>query len=235
MRRTWHSGTLDATYHLPSSLLRKHTNLLGKSCNTDDPLPKVDIDASPDTFSDFVDWLYRGPEVIRIYRLPYDVNSYRHLWELADRLQAEELRNQMLDNLQNLPFDDNFISILRSFGIARMGTTALVDYVCDKLAYEIVEKGWAQFIQVGGKSWDDMMRTPIYCAPLTKRVMEKLDGAYILKEQGTLEDPATQMTCKWHEHTKKSKLECPRYQPEPPRKKAKAVAAEWIQLDDASE
>ncbi|KIV81651.1 hypothetical protein PV11_03820 [Exophiala sideris] len=221
-----------ATYHLPSSLLQKYTNLLDEPRNANDQNPiqsvQIDVDGFPIDFSHFVDWLYGGQEVLRrILRDPLfiGVDHYKGLWDLAYRLQAEELKNQMVDHVQSLPFVDGFVYILfalESFRLTRPGSSALGDYMCDKVAYEIMDKGWAQFIQVAGRTWETLMIRDDLCATLMKRLMEKLRSAYLLKKnQGELQDPATRTDCKWHEHSEKSKLDCHRYQPEPPQKKAK--------------
>ncbi|KAI1608460.1 hypothetical protein EDD36DRAFT_469345 [Exophiala viscosa] len=205
-----------STYHLPSSLLRKYTNMSNKQGEID----KFDIIAPLGVFSAFVAWLYR-PEFIKTYQLRLRGEQYQQLWELARRLEVEELRNQMVDHVQSLPFDDSFISILVSFKPVGLGTTALVAYMWDKVVFEIADKGWAQFTQVAESLWEHIMRNPVSFAPLTKRLMEMLKDAHLAKTQGALEDPATTMNCKFHAHTEKSKLDCPRYQPEPPPKKAK--------------
>ncbi|KAK4939462.1 hypothetical protein LTR10_020268 [Elasticomyces elasticus] len=223
-----------ATYHLPSSLLQKYTNLLDEPRNADDQNPihpvQVNVDAFPIDISPFVDWLYGGPEVLgTILRQPMFpcVDQYKRLWNLACRLQAEELKNQMVDHVQSLEFDNGFVYIMlgsENFRPTRPGSSALGDYMCDKVAYEIMDKGWAQFIQVAGETWETLMIRDDLCATVIKRLMEKLRSAWLLKKnEGELQDPATQMTCKWHGHTEKSKLDCPRDQAEPPRKKAKTT------------
>lgn len=210
-------------FHIPASLLQKYTDSLVEPWDADNPQPttrtEISITAHPDDFSKFVDWLYRGPEAVKTYQLLGYKGSL--IWKIACDLQAEELKNQMVDYIQSLPFNDDFIFTLRIFAIWRLGDSAPVAYMCDKVVYEIVDKGWAHFIQAAGQGWDGLMSDPDSCAPLTKRIMEKFKDAYLAKDQGTLEDPMTREDCRWHEHTETTKLDCPRYQPEPQAKKVK--------------
>lgn len=171
----------------------------------------IDIEADVETFSDFVKWLYRGPEVIKTYECHDLEEPFSRLWQLACRLEAEELKNQVVDYLQSLPFDEDFIGVLRRmWDIADSKAHA---YMCEKVVYEIVDKGWADFIQATGRAWEFLMRDRQSC-PLIERIKERLGDAYYNRSNGELMDPKTRMDCQWHEHTEKTRSECPRYQPE---------------------
>ena len=121
---------------------------------------EIDVLALPGTFSEFVDWLYRGSGVIERYQLWPSVNPYRQLWELACCLQAEDLKNQMLDRIENLRFDDNYITILLSLVFHGLCTSELVASMCEKVAYEIMDKGWPRFMQIAARSWGFLMVDP---------------------------------------------------------------------------
>ncbi|KIW55110.1 hypothetical protein PV05_07418 [Exophiala xenobiotica] len=130
----------------------------------------ITVRESQDTFRLFVGWLYQGSNALlsdpeyksHPQRLTADLVA---LWSFAETFKIEALRNDLVDSAQRLPLNDNFFQLLISLdewasATAQRRCGPIVDYMYDKLAYEITSKGWGHFMSVAGTAWTEMMHNP---------------------------------------------------------------------------
>ncbi|KAK7897789.1 hypothetical protein LTR67_004419 [Exophiala xenobiotica] len=242
------AGPILTTVHIHTSLIRRYSSVLTQrldnlrrpyipteetdsfdSSDSEAVDNTITIHLLPDTFRLFVVWLYQGPDSL-LSGLAFTSDSRRwtsgliNLWTFAEDFKVESLKNDIVDTVQHLPFNDDFFKSLIELdwspsATAQLQCGAVVDYMYDKLAYEITTKGWAHFMSVAETTWAKLMHNPHAFKETTSRVIKRLVGqlslAHELMIKGDPADPADRVDCRWHQHaTLESFRLCPRYNEE---------------------
>ncbi|KAJ9502742.1 hypothetical protein H2202_001864 [Exophiala xenobiotica] len=243
------SGPLvTTTFHIHTSLIRRYSSVLTQRLDNlrrpyipteeTDSFDSSDSEAVDntitipfwqDTFRLFVVWLYQGPDSL-LSGLAFTSDPKRwtadliDLWTFAEDFKVESLKNDIVDTVQHLPFNDDFFKSLIELDWSPSATSqrpcgAVVDYMYDKLAYEITTKSWAHFMSVAETTWAKLMHNPHAFKETTSRILKRLVGqlslAHELITKGDPADPANRMDCRWHQHaTLESFRLCPRYNEE---------------------
>jgi hypothetical protein len=238
------------TFHIHTSLIRRYSSVLTQRLDnlrrpnistdetdsfdsidsgSDDNTNTITIFVWPDTFRLFVVWLYQGPDSL-LSGLAFTSDPKRwtadliDLWTFAEDFKVESLKNDIVDTVQHLPFNDDFFKSLIELDWSPSATAqrhcgAVVDYMYDKLAYEITTKGWAHFMSVAETTWAKLMHNPYAFKETTSRILKRLVGqlslAHELMTKGDPADPADRRDCRWHQHATLASFRlCPRYNEE---------------------
>ncbi|KAK5269086.1 hypothetical protein LTR99_009356 [Exophiala xenobiotica] len=221
------SGPLvTTTFHIHTSLIRRYSSVLTQRLDNlrrpyipteeTDSFDSSDSEAVDntitipfwqDTFRLFVVWLYQGPDSL-LSGLAFTSDPKRwtadliDLWTFAEDFKVESLKNDIVDTVQHLPFNDDFFKSLIELDWSPSATSqrpcgAVVDYMYDKLAYEITTKSWAHFMSVAETTWAKLMHNPHAFKETTSRILKRLVGqlslAHELITKGDPADPANRM------------------------------------------
>ncbi len=179
-------------FTVPETLLRSNSRFfeapLEGPWGTTGTVRKLELDdVQPVPFAMFVHWLYTkdipqiwGPRmVVKVYWLAY-------------KLGVVEAQNCCMDHLQRYNnWWDFFLTEINSMARHGLDSSAMIDYLMEKVAYEITINRHDNLIE----HHPDLLPVTIEA-----RIGRKMDMFYDLEDAGLAVDPALRTCCTWHVH-----------------------------------